>query len=585
MYLFLLLSSLCALVVCAQPTYLPVSLSLSSQGDSLRIQNGFVSLTMSLTHFSIEDLRGRLAGDGDFSTSPNLAGAPSTVAPNTRRGALAVVVGDGRGNSYSTSDATRPTPLAFTILSNTSASAAFSVTGVDPQGHVSATFSIGLDASSRGLWMNASALALAAFDASLVSLSLQVAAPSAQGWYTKGARQGMRMGGGLVASASPLLRWYALGSGAQGGCEVLVVSAAGGFPGPSYLLAGERPGGMEGGLGLALWGTPKPLDNWVGSFDGGGASTHVAAGDVSPIVNLALFPNDYAFPPSSVPPTLPPRANLTDIASILAAAHGSAVAALHSYDFSPEVRAAPCLAHDNQQCYAPNYNFYDPDSAVSNSVLLYSFEPTLHEQVRGQLETNMRYVCNGTNPAMCSFGQCIHHYTGSCGGGGAECFCATGPGGVQDCAVYDALSGAVQTGPNVFTLFAALRYAGATGNASWASTQAPTLRAMMAFLDERFDPQVGLYLAPGSLQIDVFIRQNYTADSNAMGVLLCELFADFEEAMGNATGAALYAARADTIRAAMNQHLLADDGSHYCALWGGGATATLCLMRIGYTNT
>ena len=57
---------------------------------------------------------------------------------------------------------------------------------------------------------------------------------------------------------------------------------------------------------------------------------------------------------------------------------------------------------------------------------------------------------------------------------------------------------------------------------------------MMGFLDNAFVPSVGLYNAPGSLQIDVFIRQNYTADSNAMLVILCELFADAEDFLGNA---------------------------------------------------
>jgi len=198
--------------------------------------------------------------------------------------------------------------------------------------------------------------------------------------------------------------------------------------------------------------------------------------------------------------------------------------------------------------------------------MLWTFDPALHDVVRGQLETNMRWVCDGVNPtnATCAYGQCIHHFVASCEKQGSGCFCAAGPGGVADCALYDAISGATQTGPNIFTIFAALRYIGASGDAAWGAARAPTLRAMMAFLDNSFHPDVGLYLAPGSLQIDVFIRQNYTADSNAMGVLLCELFADFEASLGNSSGAALYAARAGAIRAAMNAHLLAADGSHYC---------------------
>jgi hypothetical protein len=64
----------------------------------------------------------------------------------------------------------------------------------------------------------------------------------------------------------------------------------------------------------------------------------------------------------------------------------------------------------------------------------------------------------------------------------------------------------------------------------------PQLRQMMSFLDNRFNETVGLYLAPGSLQIDVFIRENYTADSNAASILLLELFADAELFVGNISG-------------------------------------------------
>ena len=153
-----------------------------------------------------------------------------------------------------------------------------------------------------------------------------------------------------MSAASPLQRFYALGSGAQGGCEVLLGAA--GTPPSSYLQTGNRAFGVEGGLGLTLWGTPAPFDAWVGGFDTA-PTTAIPAGSSAPPASLQLFPNDFAAPPSAIPAELPPRVNMTDVASILIAAHGSAVAALHSYDFSPEVRAAPCLAHDNTQCYAP----------------------------------------------------------------------------------------------------------------------------------------------------------------------------------------------------------------------------------------
>ena len=194
--------------------------------------------------------------------------------------------------------------------------------------------------------------------------------------------------------------------------------------------------------------------------------------------------------------------------------------------------------------------------------------------MRGQLETNIQMVCpDNAHPDRCIAGQCIHHYVGSCGGG-PECFCSKNPNGQEDCVQYDSLAGGVQSGPNIFTTLASLRYAGASGNFAWLSAHLPILRSMVDFLEPSYDPKVGLYNVPGSLQIDVFIRANFTADSNAMFVILFELFADAEASVGNQTGVDFCMARAAALRTGMNKYLLAPSGDHYCTqsdpLPGGG---------------
>jgi hypothetical protein len=88
----------------------------------------------------------------------------------------------------------------------------------------------------------------------------------------------------------------------------------------------------------------------------------------------------------------------------------------------------------------------------------------------------------------------------------------------------------------------------------------PTLRRASSFLFDLIDHDVGLINAPGSLYIDassmnqtnamrcapaaktffsqVFIRGNFTSDSNAMAVIFFREFAAAEAAVGNSTGAA-----------------------------------------------
>ena len=532
--------------------------------DTLELRSGYVRATFNLTRGSFDALQGRFLGDGDFSASPNLAGCQESPT-GTQRGAFGVTIYGLSGHEVSTASFDRASPLPYTIVANDSSAAAFSVTLTDdptnPRVKASVTFTLSAS-SPRALQVASSAVALSTFQASVVSVVNAFAPPNVVVWYDRGVRQGMAMAGGYLSSQSPLRRYYTTGDGSTGAVEIVPVGTDG-WTASSFIYAATGLYNTNGALGLTLFGAPAPFDGgWNGGFNDAPTTT-INQGTVSSIAMYSVYPNDYSFPPSQVPPTLPPATNITDLRSILTAVHGAVVSALHSYDFYPEVRAAPCLVHSDLQCYAPLYNFYDPDSGISNSAMLYSFDADVAAQVRGQLETNMRFVCGNESRALCAPGQCIHHFTGDCSGGGS-CVCSTSPQGVQDCVLYDAISGAVQTGPNIFTLLAALRYAGTTGDADFLVTHATTLRAMMAFLDELFDASVGLYNAPGSLQIDVFIRQNYTADSNAMAVLLCELYADAEDFLNNTAAADFYRQRANTVRAAMNVQLMAASNDHYC---------------------
>lgn len=64
----------------------------------------------------------------------------------------------------------------------------------------------------------------------------------------------------------------------------------------------------------------------------------------------------------------------------------------------------------------------------------------------------------------------------------------------------------------------------------------PTLRLASSFLFDLIDSDYKLAFVPGSLMIDVFIRNNFTSDTNAMLVGFFEEFAAAEYAVGNITG-------------------------------------------------
>jgi hypothetical protein len=100
-----------------------------------------------------------------------------------------------------------------------------------------------------------------------------------------------------------------------------------------------------------------------------------------------------------------------------------------------------------------------------------------------------------------------------------------------------ALSGETQTGPNVFWVKTALQYAASSGDFDWLRNYMPTLRTASDFVFNLIEEESSLLYAPGSLMIDVFIRNNYTSDSNAMVVGFLREFAAAERYVGNTTRA------------------------------------------------
>jgi len=190
--------------------------------------------------------------------------------------------------------------------------------------------------------------------------------------------------------------------------------------------------------------------------------------------------------------------------------------------------------------YNHTYNYFDPDNFIGLSAVLYSGDPYLQRQARLVIERTGSFI-KGEN------GQLPHHFDG------VKPF-------------YTALSGETQTGPNIFWVKTALRYAAVTGDFAWLQNYMPTLRNASSFVFDLIDPEMNLIFAPGSLMIDVFIRNNYTTDSNAMVVGLLREFAGAERLVGNPDRAAELEGTADRVVSAINKHLWAGDAAgadHY----------------------
>ena len=355
-----------------------------------------------------------------------------------------------------------------------------------------------------------------------VDLAAYLAPTSVYGLFQRGVEQIMDSPQPYFASNDRVHRVYTLGGGGSvdlthltGQRQTVLLNAPGGSP-------------WRSGLQQVLAGSYPAVDSWDGAGWGRAAATAVKAGQrFSTASEIAA--NDFDFPVA----TLASGTNLPfdDLRATYTATYGTAVGALASYDLPGETGVT--IAHPTR-AYAPGYNFYDPDTWMSVSSLVYSGDPYLQNEARKLIETS--------GAKMLPSGQVPHHFNGK------------EP-------VYVALSGATQTGPNIFWISAALQYAKATGDTDWLRAHAPDIERALSFLTDRYDPALRLVQAPGPLWIDVFIRENYTSDTNAYLVELLRDVADAEAAMGESDLASRHRQLSKDIVGGMNAHLWADD--HY----------------------
>lgn len=261
-----------------------------------------------------------------------------------------------------------------------------------------------------------------------------------------------------------------------------------------------------------------------------------------------LGPNNRDFPtlPGSLlaveSANLPPSSVADDNAmhAFFTGVFGSVVGNLVTHDngvaLGYRVAQIATTMHRPSQGYQDTFNYFDPDNYFTTMALLTSYDPYLHHEVRRVLERTGAFINDK--------GQVPHHFVGVT-------------------PVFQALSGATQTGPNIFWILSCLNYVKYSGDMHWLRSYMPTLRLASSFLFDLLDASRSLLSAPGSLYIDVFIRANFTSDSNGMAVGFLREFAAAEEALGNHSGAQVLIQLADTIAAAMHQQLVADTADHF----------------------
>ncbi len=202
---------------------------------------------------------------------------------------------------------------------------------------------------------------------------------------------------------------------------------------------------------------------------------------------------------------------------------GTVVGVLGSIDVPGSAYPTLPLPH---RVYGTLHTFFDPDSWEAVNCLSYSGDPYLQAQARAVIERS--------RAALTPEGQIPHHFDVE-----------------EPC--YVAISGAAQSGPNLFWPMAVLDHVSATGDHEYLAEIAPDLVRCLDWVLTGLDEDYGLLASVGPLWVDVFRKEGLTLDTNAMAVHVLGRLADALEIVGDVSTAQRYRAVADRIAAALDQ--------------------------------
>lgn len=523
--------------------------------SSVVLDNGYVHAEFSTAAPGISVLAGDFAGLGAYSRGTALGRAGAVTQVQAASGAVTTSSTDGAGAA-----------LAVDVARNDSTGVTVVVSGVldcAASPAVNETWTLALDAAARGLRVDIAGSTVPGV-ASLGSVrhSTYARAASVYALYDAGVVQMMSAPNGsqCFASAGRLHRAYALGDvggGRRASGNAVDVLRDADDPALDWganetVLIGGAVGGDGGaakaGMQTVVFGAAGPRDVW-GACWASEPATPVPAGGASWHTRETLYPNDHDFPAGALPPPAVANLPLEDLWTHQVGIYGSPMGQLNNYDKALPGQIGTSLHHPTQ-AYGGNYNFFDPDSFISISAMVYSGDAYISDMCRTLVERSGAF--------MLPSGQIPHHFIG-------------------DKPTYVAISGATQTGPNIFWLEACLQIARLDDDAAWLVGYLPKLRTALEFLLARIDDDEHMVSAPGSLWIDVFRRGNFTSDSNPMMVKLLRDFAEAEHAHGNATNGDRLQAIAAGIAAAMDAKLwdTASDDHYVTQLNPDGTTVDM----------
>ena len=238
------------------------------------------------------------------------------------------------------------------------------------------------------------------------------------------------------------------------------------------VTAGVGSGLQQVLVGASAYPTDA-LDHWASGWSAANATTGTALAAASWSTTMRVGVNDRDFPTARVAGDI--GVPMDDLHGAMTGIYASPVGCLNTHvnavaDGEAVGQIATTIARPDYG-YSGTYNYFDPDNFISTSAMLYSYEPYIQAEVRKVLERSGSFLL--------PTGQLPHHFEG------------TTP-------TYQALSGEIQTGPNVFWVLSCFNYAKTSGDLEWLNGYMPTLRNATNFLYDLIDDEIHLALVPGA---------------------------------------------------------------------------------------
>ncbi|KAH3758309.1 ribonuclease P protein subunit RPR2 [Pelomyxa schiedti] len=501
--------------------------------DRVTLSNNFFHSEFDLANPCIDVIKGSVLGTGDFSQSPNVLSTPKRDSLNRKGIVLEMNYKTLLGYDTTASSLGASSSLSVEVLRNdTSGSTVVVHNVVDDPGNPTLTSDWTLSLESTSRYMDLSVVVQPVTSTSILSsqLAFYLVPKSIYTLFDdRGVIQMMDSPGRSISTNGPVLnRMYALGGGSV---EIWPSGAA--ISKTTTFSSTVADQLMRTGFHIISIGEYPDCDNWDLSQKWQDAPELSIDTTMSWTVAVQIYASEYDFP-SSMAPEEDLECCFDDVRARLTSIYGTAVGALVSYYNETAGEMSPTLATPSHS-YSDLYNFYDPDTWFCVTSLLYSGDPFLHNEARKLVELSGDYILET--------GQIPHHF-------------------IVNEPTYIAISGATQTGPNCFWTLAALEYVKITGDYEWLSENIETIRKAVSFLTNLISPN-DLVLAPGPLWIDVFIRNNYTSDTNSLLVYLFREMAELEIFLNNPSAADQLRDYASNMASAINSLLLSPDGDHY----------------------